>query len=97
MMDERNPENCMPYFPTEQDWSQAVRPSWIPMDKQFPGRFAVNNLLFYKTRQPDTGLQKLRGRSNAPPLQNAIRQGSRPAGKAKSLYLNSIPVDWASR
>jgi len=73
MMDERNPENSMPYFPTEQEWSQTVRPNRINMDKRFPGRYTVNSLPLYGTRQPDKGLCKPRGRSNAPPPQNAAR------------------------
>ena len=30
LMNEKNLENSMPYFPTEQDWTQAIQPSWIP-------------------------------------------------------------------
>jgi hypothetical protein len=41
---ERNPENAMPYFPTEQEWTLAVRPSRITLDDRFPQRFAVNSL-----------------------------------------------------
>jgi len=96
MMDERNPENSMPYFPTEQEWSQTVRPSRIDMDERFPGRYAANILPSYGTRQPDKGPQKPRGRSNAAPW-NAARRGSRPAERAEWSYPNSIPVDRDSR
>jgi hypothetical protein len=78
----------------DQDWSQTVRLSWILMDEHFPGRFTVNSLPLYGTRQPDAGLQKPRGRSNAPPPQNAARQGSRPVDRAELSYPNTIPVDW---
>ncbi len=67
------------------------------MDVQFLGRYAVNSLPLYRTRQPDVGPQKPRGRSNAPPLWNAARQGSRPAEKAEHSYPNTILVDWDSR
>ena len=43
-MDERNPENSMLYFPTEQEWSQMVRPNRIDMDKRFSDRYAVNDV-----------------------------------------------------
>jgi len=94
-MDERNPENSMPYFPMEQEWFQMVRLSWILMDERFPGRYTVNSLPLYGTRQPDAGPRKLRGRSNTPP-QNAARQGSRPTEKAEHSYPNTILVDWDS-
>jgi hypothetical protein len=47
MMDKRNLENSMPYFPTEQEWLQMVRPSRIDMDERFPGKYAVNSLPLY--------------------------------------------------
>jgi hypothetical protein len=96
LMDERNPENSMPYFPMEQEWSQLVRPSRIDMDERFLGTYAVNSLPLYETRQPSKGLRKPRGRSNAC-LQNTARQGSRPAERAEQSYPNTIPLDRDSR
>jgi len=49
--DERNPENAMQYFPTEHDWSLAVRPSSIPMVDRFPAKYAVNVLPYTGGRQ----------------------------------------------
>jgi len=96
-MDKRNPKNNMPYFPTEQEWSQMVRPNRINMDERFPGMYAVNSLPLNGTRQPDKGPWKPRGRSNAPSLWNAARQESRPAERTKCSYPNTIPVDRDSR
>ena len=42
--DKRNPENEMPFFPTEQDWMLTMKPIRIPLDERFPQRFAVNSL-----------------------------------------------------
>ena len=41
---ERNPVNSMPFFPAEQDWTLAVRPSKIPLEERFPATYAVNSL-----------------------------------------------------
>ena len=46
IQDERNPENAMPFYPTEHDWTLTARPHRIPLDKHFPGRYAVNSLPF---------------------------------------------------
>jgi hypothetical protein len=51
IMDGRNPENEMPFFPTEQDWTLVIKPNRIPLDERFPQRFAVNRL-------PNTGNSK---------------------------------------
>ena len=34
----------MPYYPTEHDWTLAVRPERIPLDMRFPGKYAVNSI-----------------------------------------------------
>lgn len=42
IIDNRNPENAMPYFPTDQDWTFTTRPERVPMATRFPPDFAVN-------------------------------------------------------
>jgi len=44
ILDRRNPENVMPYFPTEHNWTLMVRPSSIPLEDRFPARFTINTL-----------------------------------------------------
>ena len=44
IFDERNPQNAMPYYPTEHDWTLAIRPERIPLDMRFPGKYAVNSI-----------------------------------------------------
>jgi hypothetical protein len=51
LMDERNPHNSMPFFPTDQDWTLVTRPSRIPMEERFPASYAVNSLP-YATAKP---------------------------------------------
>ena len=42
--DEKNPENGLVFYPTDQDWSLTLRPQRIPLEERFPQRFAVNSL-----------------------------------------------------
>jgi len=89
----------MSYFPTEQDWSQAVQPSRIPTDKCFLGKFMVNSLPIYGTKQSKAGLQDLRGKGKgkAPPPQNAPKHRLRPAARPNRSYPNTILVDRDAR
>jgi len=52
IQDERNPENAMPFYPTEHNWMLTARPHRIPLDERFPGRYAVNSLPTSGTRWP---------------------------------------------
>ena len=97
LMDERNLENGMLYFPTEQDWSQSVWLSRIPFNKQFPGRYTVNSLPIYGTRQPNSGPWETRGRGNAPPPRNTPKWGNRPTDQGERSFPNSIPINKDSR
>jgi hypothetical protein len=42
--DEKHPDNTLKYFPTNETWTQAVRPERIPIPDRFPARFAVGSL-----------------------------------------------------
>ena len=44
ILDERNPDNSMPFFPTEQEWTLVSRPIRIPLADRFPVAYAVNSL-----------------------------------------------------
>ena len=50
IMDERNPDNSMPFFPTEQDWTLVSRPNRIPLADRFPAAYAVNSLPGYNPK-----------------------------------------------
>ena len=43
-IDERNPDNNMPFFPAEEDWTLVTRPHRVPMEERFPATYAVNSL-----------------------------------------------------
>jgi hypothetical protein len=38
------PENKLPFFPTEEEWTLTLRPDRVPMKDRFPQRYAVNSL-----------------------------------------------------
>jgi hypothetical protein len=38
------PENKLPFFPTDEEWTHTPRPDRIPMNDRFPQRYAVNSL-----------------------------------------------------
>jgi len=67
ILDERNPENAMPYFPTEHDWSLTVRPDRIPMEDKFPTTYAVNAIPLGggKHQGPGAGRQRRGKKRNA--------------------------------
>jgi hypothetical protein len=77
IFDDRNPENAMPFFPTGEDWTLAVRPNKISIPERFPTKFAVNSL-------------PVRGRS--PTKTGNRRQDTRKAGKSTRGNPNSIPI-----
>jgi len=79
--DERNPENSMPYFPTEHDWSLTVRPHSIPLAERFPAKYAVNVL-------PTMG-----GRQQAPRLRQPYKaQKCRKRGGNDRINPNTIQI-----
>jgi hypothetical protein len=41
--DEKNPDNTLKFFPTEETWTQEVRPAKFPFAERFPPQYAVNN------------------------------------------------------
>ena len=88
ILDERNPQNAMPYFPTEHDWTLTVRPERIPLDERFPGKYAINSL-------PSTGnrnlVQASRPKVMQPPKGPAQRRGL--PGKFNQENPNLIPIE----
>ena len=76
IFDERNPENTMPYFPTGEDWTLAVRPDRVPILERFPTRYAVNSLPT-KDNTPQSPRRK---------------RNTNKAGKAVQGYPNNIPL-----
>jgi hypothetical protein len=50
--DQRIPENTMPYYPTEKEWTHITRPERVPLEERFPKKYAVNSLPFAANRHP---------------------------------------------
>ena len=80
IQDERNPENAMPFYPTEHDWTLTARLHRIPLDKCFPGRYAVNSL-------PIMG-QQWTGKGSCPPQRT---NGGNSSQRVKANP-NTIPI-----
>ena len=90
ILDERNPQNTMPYYPTDQDWTLITRPERIPLDVRFPGRFAVNSLPI-----TNRGHAKVPTRARVGPQNHGDRNGPgkrRVAGNARENP-NLIPLN----
>jgi hypothetical protein len=87
ILDERNPQNAMPFFPAEHDWTLTVRPERIPLDMRFPGKYAVNSL-------PLGG--KSTGQSTRPHAATRNMSGNGPkranASNSKRVNPNLIPI-----
>ena len=81
IFDERNPQNAMPYYPTEHDWTLTVRPERIPLDARFPAKYAVNSI-------PDT-TGKYAGQALKPQEKDPRRE---PAKKSQRENPNLIPL-----
>jgi hypothetical protein len=87
----------MPYFPTEQDWTQMARPIRLDMVEHFPGKYAVNSLPLYGSRQVEPGLKDPRGKGKALQPRGAPKWGHKPTERAECLYPNTIPLGRESR
>jgi len=75
IQDKRNPENVMPFFPTEHDWMLTVRPHRIPLDECFPGVYTVNSLPALGGNHPAKGSCPLCRANGATALQNPQGHG----------------------
>ena len=64
IIDERNTENEMPYFPTDQDWTLTVRPNRVPLDVRFPQRYAVNSLPYTGKKRQEVNPRPPRANKN---------------------------------
>ena len=61
LVDKKNLENSLTYFPTEQDWTLAPRPTRIPLNERFPAKYAVNSLpITYPSKKRNTADPKTR-------------------------------------
>jgi len=110
IQDKRNPENAMPFYPTEHDWTLTVRPHRIPLDEHFPGRYTVNSLptTGHKwsgketcpTQKANKGnsTQRTKENPNHIPL-NHNREASKPFGvdNQQEIELSGPTFDWTNK
>ena len=76
IQDKRNPENAIPFYPTDHDWTLTARPHRLPLDEQFPGSYAVNSLPTSGSRWPgrDPRPSKNAKGSNVIPIKNRDKE-----------------------
>ncbi|KAH9955353.1 hypothetical protein BC827DRAFT_1321218 [Russula dissimulans] len=91
--DERNPENEMPFFPTEQDWTLMTKPIRIPLADRFPQKYAVNSLPYTsKGKYNDTP----RPPEGTNPMQDPQRHRRKGSNKSKRREnANDTPIERA--
>jgi len=82
-MDEKNPENSMPYFPIDQDWMQTGRLDRIPIDERFLVRFSVNSLPINGTRHAKTGPHAPPEKDNTVPLWISQKDREQPTDRTR--------------
>ena len=70
--DEKHPDNTLKLFPTEDTWTQEVRPPKFPFEERFPAQFAVGSL-----PPPNRNGREL-------PTRPITKQNKRPKKKGKS-------------
>jgi hypothetical protein len=76
--DERHPDNSLRYFPTDESWTQEVRPARYPLTERFPANFATVRL----SPPLHNGRDIPPGQHGRPPKRpNLKNKGKRPAGQ----------------
>jgi hypothetical protein len=90
--DKRNPENGMPYYPTEQEWTLTVRPNRIPLDERYPQRFAVNSLPNTDNRKSDMTPRNVKSSKNGYSRELHRRSMKASDGPAHHGNPNLIPI-----
>ena len=66
--DENYPENSLPYFPSEESWTQTPRPYKLQRNEKFPAKYAVTTLQQPKStdREAPTKAQNRQQKKRAP-------------------------------
>jgi hypothetical protein len=87
LMDEKSPENGMPFFPTDQDWTQSGRPDRVPMDERFPARFSVNSLPINSARHAEAGPRAPPEKDNAVPPRISQKDKEHPVDRTDEVAI----------
>ena len=97
IMDERNPGNSMPYFPTEKDWTLETRPTRIPTDERFPAKFAVNSLPIGGAKRANAITGNTGNKDNTLPPQVPRKRVAKHMYKSGAENPNRIPIASGSK
>ncbi len=96
---ERYPENKLPFFPTDEEWTLTPRPDRTPSGSRFPQRYAVNSLptaaTGKQTRQQNQPRGKSKYRNRQP---NPQKQGAQDGNNnsIEKYFTRSQPTETAS-
>lgn len=74
--DDKHPDNTLRYYPTEDNWTQEIRPERFPFMERFPARFAVGSL-----PPPNRNGRELPMRPLDRPPKRPKNKGKRPVGQ----------------
>jgi hypothetical protein len=83
----RYPENNLPFFPTDEDWTLTTRPDKIPRENRFPQRYAVNPIP--ARAAPRRAQQQNQARNKAKHQNNAAASSK---GKARGGESNTNTI-----
>ena len=75
----RYPENNLPFFPTDEEWTLTTRPDKIPLEDRFPQQYAVNSI---PAKVAPRRMQHQSQPRNKPKRQNA--RSAPPKGNGQS-------------
>jgi hypothetical protein len=81
----RYPENNLPFFPTNEEWTLTTRPDKIPLENRFPQRYAVNNI---PSKSAPRRTQQQNQKRTKPKRQNA--RAAPTKGSAQNGDANTI-------
>jgi|SRR6267142_6478834 len=81
----------MPYFPTEEDWTMALRPNRIPVGEKFPNKYTVNKLQT-DTGKHSTATSRVPQKKYGNPPQGTQNCSPRPTERTNSSNPNLIPL-----
>jgi hypothetical protein len=87
LSNKRYPENNLPFFPTDEDWTLTTRPDIIPLENRFPQRYAVNSIPTKAAPRRKQQQNQTRTKANR---QNNHAAPSKGKGKAQYDASNTI-------
>lgn len=91
ILQERNPQNAMPYYPTDHDWTLTERPSRISLEERFPVKYAANKIKAAGDKSTATTQRQPSGAPSRSLQKSVPRRGS--MARSNHENPNLIPID----